>query len=37
MRDHLIQHGFRERYTPIGTGGENIEIIDNIKNIVRDE
>jgi hypothetical protein len=37
MRDHLIHHGFMERYTPIGTDGENIKIIDNIKNIVRDE
>jgi hypothetical protein len=43
VRDHLIRHGFMDRYTRWVRHGENIKTIDNIKtirnieNIVRDE
>jgi hypothetical protein len=37
VRDHLIRHGFMEQFTRWVQHGENIEIVHNIKNIVRDE
>jgi Transposase-associated domain len=37
VRYHLIHCGFIDRYTRWVRHGENIEIVDNIENIVRDE
>jgi Transposase-associated domain len=37
VRDHLIRRGVMDRYTRWVRHGENIKIVDNIKNIVRDE
>jgi Transposase-associated domain len=37
VRDHLFRRGFMDRYTRWVRHGENIETVDNIKNIVRDE
>jgi Transposase-associated domain len=43
VRDHLIHHGFMDRYTRWVKHGENIKTVDNIenikniKNIIRDE